>query len=329
MTGSSVDVVSGTQSGASAAQPHVDQLVAICACTYKRPVMLEACLASLVSQKPIGNMRYRIIVVDNDSERSGESAARRFGPDIAYFVELKRGISFARNAALMAASDLGADWIAFIDDDEIADTSWLAELMSSDYFSVAILRGYRILQAPQPAPYWDVAGRSKKPIEGEFCHTAYTHNVRFSRAVVDKGFKFDERLALSGGEDVDFFTRARKAGFEIRQTARAITFEAIHPERLTFLRQCQESYWIAAANIRESIVRQGLATTLVSKLHTIPLNLFLGPLLIMFSPFALPLGPCAFKKMALTGGDKIARAIGRAAALLGHIPSPYKNIDGK
>jgi succinoglycan biosynthesis protein ExoM len=248
--------------------------------------------------------------------------------DAIYLVEPRRGIASARNKAIKTAFQLGADWIAFIDDDEIADDHWLQQLMAPEYNSVPILRGQRILSLPIPAPFWATPVKQKSVVEGALCHTAYTNNVRFSRALMDYGLRFDEALEFSGGEDVDFFTRARKCGFEIRHTARAITYETIHFERLTYRRQCTTSFWVAAANIRESITRRGAIRALLTKLHTIPLNLILGPTLILASPFALVAGVNAFKKVALAGGDKIARAAGRVAALAGYMPAPYFCIDG-
>lgn len=256
------------------------------------------------------------------------SVLKRARSDAIYLVEPKRGIASARNKAIKIASQLGADWVAFIDDDETADDHWLLQLMSPNYILVPILRGHRVLRLPVSAPFWATPVKQKTIAEGSLCHTAYTNNVRFSRALVDCGLRFDEAFEFSGGEDVDFFTRACKCGFEIRHTARAITYETIHFERLTYRRQCTTSFWVAAANIRESVTRRGAVKTLLSKVHTIPLNLILGPTLILASPFALVAGTNAFKKVALAGGDKIARAVGRLAALMGYMPAPYFRTDG-
>jgi succinoglycan biosynthesis protein ExoM len=311
------------------AAPGRDTLLAVCVCTYGRPKSLRDCLASLSRQQPVDKVRHFVIVIDNDATCSAMPVVSASRSGAFYIAEPRRGIAYARNRGLSLAARLEADWIAFIDDDEIADDQWLRGLMAPEYSSVPILRGHRILCLPVPSPFWATQVKEKPPVEGAECHTAYTHNVRFSRALADQGLRFDEAFAFSGGEDVDFFTRAHKCGFEIRQTARAVTYETIHSERLTYTRQCAKSFWTAAANMREAILRKGLAKALSAKLHTIPLNLVLGPALIAGSPLALALGLEAFKRTALVGGDKLARAMGRLAAIVGYLPAPYLRVDGE
>jgi succinoglycan biosynthesis protein ExoM len=51
------------------------------------------------------------------------------------------GIARARNAALDKATELGADWIAMLDDDEVADPRWLANLMAPEYLDTPVLMG--------------------------------------------------------------------------------------------------------------------------------------------------------------------------------------------
>jgi succinoglycan biosynthesis protein ExoM len=311
------------------AAANIKPLLLVCVCTYQRPKSLQKCIESLSRQCPPERVKHRLIIIDNDEKCSAMSVLRRTRTDAIYIVEPRRGIAHARNRAIKIASQLHAEWIAFIDDDEVADERWLRELMAPEYFSVPILRGHRSLSLPIPAPFWASQVEEKRLREGAECHTAYTHNVRFNRAVIECGLRFDETLGLSGGEDVEFFTRASQYGFQIRYTARAVTYETVHSERLTYGRQCRKSFWVSAANVRESIIRKGLAKTLSAKLHTIPLNLLLGPLLIAASPFALAFGVKAFKVMALCGGDKIARAMGRLAGLVGYLPAPYLQIDGE
>ena len=49
---------------------------------------------------------------------------------------------------------------------------------------------------------------------GTVCETGATGNVLFStRILKESGFRFDERYALSGGEDYEFFRRVHQAGY--------------------------------------------------------------------------------------------------------------------
>jgi glycosyltransferase involved in cell wall biosynthesis len=305
-------------------------LVAVCVCTYKRPAMLSLCLQSLARQTIRDDFEAVIIVVDNDADQSARNVVSKISMSIKtkYHCESRRGIAVARNTAMKLALEAGARWIAFIDDDETADSQWLAELMSPDYRNIPVLKGWQVLVWPDRTPFWALKKEQKKPPEGARCRTAYTNNVRFSTALLTSGLTFDESLRCTGGEDVDFFTRATKSGFVIAQTARAITYELVHPERMTYLRQSYRAYWIAAANFRESIIRQGKFRTYASVIHTIPLNLLIGPILIIGSPLGCIFGLQAFKLVALKGADKISRALGRMVAIAGHKPSPYSTIDG-
>ncbi|GAA0530098.1 hypothetical protein GCM10010172_08520 [Paractinoplanes ferrugineus] len=101
--------------------PHITVVV----CTRERPGALARCLDSLLVQD---YPAFRVLVVDNapDSSATAEvvrSAARRGSVD--YLLEPVQGLSFARNAAVRAAP---GEILAWIDDDEVADRHWLAEI---------------------------------------------------------------------------------------------------------------------------------------------------------------------------------------------------------
>ncbi len=306
--------------------------VAICVCTYRRPLMLLLCLESLRKLRvPIG-ARFEIIVVDNEPEPAArarvEEFARSTDHKVTYIHQPKRGISAARNAALDASVEIGADWIAFIDDDEKADRDWILQLMHRDYLDTPILRGVNEFLYPIPRPYWAVTKESRGR-EGAECKTATTANVRISADIARAGLRFDESFGLSGGEDSDFFTRAHEAGWPIKSTLRAITYERAHPERLTFKGQTYRAYWCAAAGIRAIATRRGWLGAVARKAHSIPLHVTMGTLQLIASPAALVLGQDAFKRAALDGGRRIAKGLGRAAAFVGILPQPYRVTLGR
>lgn len=96
-------------------------------CSRDRPEDLRRCLSSLAIQD---HPDYAVWVVDN-APASGvtrlvvESFDAKM--DLHYVAEPCPGLSRARNAALR--SDLDGDWVAWLDDDEVADPMWLTELM--------------------------------------------------------------------------------------------------------------------------------------------------------------------------------------------------------
>ncbi|MFD0524869.1 glycosyltransferase family A protein [Paractinoplanes durhamensis] len=104
-----------------ATAPHITVVI----CTRERPGALARCLDSLLAQD---YPAYRILVVDNapTGEATAEvvrSAARRGRVD--YLLEPAPGLSCARNAAVRNAP---GQILAWIDDDEVADRHWLAEI---------------------------------------------------------------------------------------------------------------------------------------------------------------------------------------------------------
>ncbi|MEU4622682.1 glycosyltransferase family A protein [Actinoplanes sp. NPDC023801] len=106
---------------ALAAAPDITVVV----CTRERPGALARCLDSLLAQE---YMPARVLVVDNAPATGAtaevvRSAARR-GP-VDYLKEPRPGLSFARNAAEAATR---GEIVAWIDDDELADRWWLAEV---------------------------------------------------------------------------------------------------------------------------------------------------------------------------------------------------------
>ncbi|GAA4937447.1 glycosyltransferase [Actinoplanes utahensis] len=106
---------------ALAAAPDITVVV----CTRERPGALARCLDSLLTQvyPPA-----RILVVDNapvtDATAEVARSAARRGP-VDYLREPTAGLSFARNTAEAATR---GEIVAWIDDDELADRYWLAEV---------------------------------------------------------------------------------------------------------------------------------------------------------------------------------------------------------
>lgn len=299
------------------------QIVVIGVCTYKRPNMLRACLDSLTQQLVSPDIFVTIVVVDNEPTSTADVIVDEFGPitpiPIYYVHEPIRGIAAARNAVLETALDMEADWIAFIDDDEVAEPDWIAALMAERYRFTPVLRGRRIHINPNNSPFWALPPKSGIHKEGKVVKSASTCNIRFSRQLLDAGLRFDERLGISGGEDIDFFSRASAMGFEIKCTNHAVTHEFAHADRLTFRGQFYREFCSGATSgqIRGSL--RLLGALLVG---------IVGAAEMTVSPFFALGGMLRFKRRALSGSKKIAKACGRLAAFIGVMPTPYRNVVG-
>lgn len=297
--------------------------VTVCICTYKRPLMLADCIRSIQDQSLRAD---EIVVIDNDARGSAWNVVRDF-VGVRYEVEPKRGIAAARNRALAVVK---TEWIAFIDDDEVAAPNWLENLMRPEYLNTPVLQGFQQFVYPRPLPFWSTAKskRVRPSDEGMPRKTAVTNNVRFSMELVRAGLRFDESIGLMGGEDIDFFSRARAAGFRIKFTNLAVTYEVVHRERVTFRHQIYRSYWCAVSDIRMYRATRGTAWAWSRKAHTVLFQAVFGAVELAASPLFAVAGVTMFKRRALAGGKKIGKAFGRAAGLLGWMPTPYAKVVG-
>jgi GT2 family glycosyltransferase len=181
-----------------------------------------------------------MVVVDNSlgEEGRGVVAAMQstFPIPLHYECEPRRGISMARNRALDVAARRDAQYVAFVDDDEQVDADWLVNLLgyARSIGGNSIVHGEVIAVVPEgtPAP---IARRlqSRSIPTGTRLKVCATNNVLIPMRIVRQhGLRFDERYALTGGEDTAFFLEAAKHA-EIHQCREAVVHEAICPSRAT------------------------------------------------------------------------------------------------
>lgn len=105
--------------------------VSIVVCTYNRAPLLRDALASLKALETDGAFRYEIVVTDNASTDESaaviEEAARDSPVPVRGVREPRPGVAHARNRGIQ---ETRAPWIAFFDDDQVADPGWLKELLA-------------------------------------------------------------------------------------------------------------------------------------------------------------------------------------------------------
>ena len=87
---------------------------------------------SVLVQRGVSPSDFEIIVADDDPDRNAWDAIRHIvqstGAPLRYVESAAQNISACRNRCLETAK---ADWIAFIDDDQIAEPDWLREMIST------------------------------------------------------------------------------------------------------------------------------------------------------------------------------------------------------
>ncbi len=216
--------------------------VALCVITFRRPEGLSRLLDALGRLDVPAAVRLSVVVVDNDPEGSArtvvDAATTALPHTVRYAVESARGIPMARNRALKLALDLQPQFIAWIDDDEHPEPDWLCNLWETQNATDAdVVMGPGVPLFEPGTPAW-----IQEP--GLFDHVHFETGRDFPyfyartsgilvRASVVPAERFDERLALTGGEDRLFFTRIHRAGGRFVWDDRAVVHDHIPRSRAT------------------------------------------------------------------------------------------------
>lgn len=216
--------------------------ITVAICTFRRPVGLKRLLLEFARQKGISHHAVRLVVVDNDPEATARAVvedilSHGYPYPVDYFVETHPGVAHARNRCLAESS---AEYMAFIDDDEIPTEGWLAELLKSQITTQAdIVCGPVLPRFDSTPPVWVLEGRffERKRYPDNTRITwldSRTGNVLFSRDVIElAGGRFDERFSASGAEDALFFYRAEQHGASIYWADQACVHEYIPDSRVS------------------------------------------------------------------------------------------------
>ena len=227
--------------------------IAICVITYKRPEGLKRLLDrlnDLTFSGPAPGLR--VVIVENDPDEHSrkvcdEAQAGMLWP-VEYHVEPRRGIPFARNKAVAVAKQ-NADFIAFIDDDEVPEPTWLDELLRVQReYGADVVTGPVLPFFVEEPPSWVVEGRffeRERFPTGRQRAWAYTNNVVFRAEIFDKITPiFDERMAMTGGSDSHFSHRVHLAGYRIVWADEAVVYDYFPPSRVTARWILQRAYRI-------------------------------------------------------------------------------------
>ena len=210
-------------------------LTVIGVASYRRRRLLCALLTTVQAQTGLTDRPVEIIVVDNSPDHD----LRDFTPPAGRFPvhvvsEPEPGISAARNKALDMARARGAAFLAYIDDDELAEPDWLATLLTKQQETdadvvVGVVRG-----KPGPeAPAWMAAASvfdTLPPDHDRPIGAGFSCNILFRLAAAD-GLRFNADFGLTGGEDTYFFAQMHKSGAKFAQAWNAVVNEPTAPER--------------------------------------------------------------------------------------------------
>ena len=229
----------------------VQTQIAICIPTYKRPEGLRRLLAALGAQEPLPGCQVTIVVVDNEGSSQAKEICDEFASQsrypLRYCCELQRGLSRVRNKAFEIAAGF-ADTLVFIDDDEVPSREWLRHLVACQQaYGADAVSGPVIPHFMSEVPRWISTGRffnRNRYATGRSLLWAGAGNVLVRKEVFDRIGLFDDRFALTGGEDTDFFTRLSQLGGLICWADEAIVEEWVPASRTTLKYILQGAYRI-------------------------------------------------------------------------------------
>ena len=230
------------------AQAKAQVQVGICIITLQRPEGLRALLTGLANLTfaKVAAPDIRIAVVDNDAQGSARSVVEAAPSElnIVYQIEPRKGIPIARNRTVNILKDQ-VDFCVFIDDDEVPPSEWLDELlMVQARYDAAVVAGPVRTTFTETPQAWLLEGDFFAPANyatGDKLEHCATNNT-LVRAELFNDYQFDERFALTGGEDTQLFMRIKAAGHDLIWAADAYVTETMPSSRANMRWLLKRSY---------------------------------------------------------------------------------------
>ncbi len=303
--------------------------VAVCIITCQRAEGLKRLLNGLnkLEFKLCETPYLEIFVVDNDEYGSAGKVCEQIGLQLQwkleYCVESRRGIPFARNKAISSAGE-SFDFVAFIDDDEVPQKSWLDQLLHvQSLYSADVVAGPVLPLFNQSVPDWIFKGKFfERPrySTGKLLEGAATNNVLIRTEILQKMKPcFDERLALSGGSDWHFFRRVFFAGYKMVWANDALVSEWIPATRANLV-------WLLKRNYRLGITESFCEVDLDSSLLVRAICIFKGIRRIIKGTLFIPLSLIWGKHELFKTLRYIYHSVGMLVGVTGRKYQEYKQI---
>lgn len=305
---------------------HGVQHIAVCIPTYRRPRMLADCLDAVARLHSAGDCRVSVIVADNDVAASARGQVEGLAPGfpfpLYYVTEAQRGLAAIRNRLLQEALAAGADWIAFLDDDEMPAPDWLCRLYGAAEAQHADVVTGPLLQVREAGPL-HAAGGGRRQEGGTTPRHVATNNVMFrSRLVAGQGLWFDRYYDFIGGEDFDFFNRSSRLGNRHVWVPDALVYERVPPERTTLRYLFYRHFTGAINNVLRHRKDRGALSSWIHFLPKLAGKLLGAPL------YALMAALTASRETGRKALKMLGSGLGYGAGLLNIVVERYRSLDG-
>jgi glucosyl-dolichyl phosphate glucuronosyltransferase len=219
--------------------------------TYNRAHVLRNTLHSLARQEG-GDLSYEVIIVDNNSTDATRQVVEDFvaeggGTTVRYVFEPKQGVSYGRNAGILAAK---GSIIAFTDDDVAVAPNWVETIarLLEEHPDAACVGGRVFPQWDRPVPRWLTRehwgplalldyGESAFYVNASRRLCLITANVAFRREVFDRVGFFSPHVQtfkrVAATEDHELLLRLWRKGGQGFYAPELTAATAVVPERLT------------------------------------------------------------------------------------------------
>ncbi|MBP1598974.1 MAG: hypothetical protein H6Q05_4351 [Acidobacteria bacterium] len=217
--------------------------VSVVICSYNRAQTLGPAIESAACQKLDAALSFEVVIVDDGStdgtDQVVQRTAKRSPVPVRYIKGSGEGVPFARNRGVQEAR---GEWIAFFDDDQIAEDGWLNELiLTAEETGAQIVGGVRRLQFMGEDP--PRLGPLTREILGEKYYgphrcrvnrftLACTGNVLIRRQLFVHIGQFDTDMHR-GMTDIDWMRRALDAGVPSWYSPHAVVRHLIPLHRLS------------------------------------------------------------------------------------------------
>lgn len=185
--------------------------LALCICTYKRPVELRTCLDSVFGGDELPD---EVIVSDDSPDPAAARGVADDFPGVTFQIGPRRGLGPNRNACLDRAT---STHVLFIDDDVVLPRAFMttARLVGEGATSIVTGRerkhegGVPVEVTPHNA---DFLGFQRRPPDGRYTSIVINATV-FPRRLFEVA-RFDENLRY-GNEEIDMARHAVALGYGI------------------------------------------------------------------------------------------------------------------
>lgn len=230
--------------------------ISVAVCTRNRADVLPRCLESLANQSADKEL-FEVLIIDNNSTDLTKEITLEFckkHSNFGYVFEEKQGHSQARNRAIAEAK---GKYIAYIDDDAIADKEWLQSIFDCFNQTNADVTGgpvHVFVENPKNLMFFKnkssdfyLGSERKRMIPPGFDFGFSTCNICFKKSLFDElgGFSEDFGIVngkLQMGEDSEMGYRLLKAGKVFYYEPKMIVQHQLRTKELEFTGILKRSY---------------------------------------------------------------------------------------